>query len=166
MSAPVSSEDFYAGPVHYYEGPLGWAVNKRAAGMARVRYAPVHPNPAYSDAWGGRGAGTVTWVFNEEPGTAEGLFETPFAFLNDTVLEPNASVGLHPHTDTEEVYYLLEGTLALTTVAPDGTAHTETLGPGDAHLVRLGQSHTAVAGPDGCRMIVVAVAREKGNREP
>jgi quercetin dioxygenase-like cupin family protein len=153
----VPSETFHAGGMPFYDGPLGPAVNKRGAGMTRVRYAPVHPNAAFEDARAGRGAGVVTWVFNEEPGTAEGLFQTPLAFFNDTRMEPHASVGLHPHPDTEEIYYLLEGTLTVTTVLPDGTAHTDTLGPGDAHLVRLGQSHTAEAGTDGCRFVVVAV---------
>ena len=158
-SAPLPGDAFHAAGGPVYADALGWAVNKRAAHMARVRYAPVHPNAAFDDARAGRGEGVVTWVFNEELATAEGLFETPFAFLNDTTLAPHASVGLHPHTETEEVYYLLDGTLTMTTVAADGRTHTEALGPGDAHLVRLGQSHTGVAGPDGCRMIVVAIRR-------
>ena len=140
-----------------YEAPLGAAVNKRGAAMARVRYAPVHPNPDQAGALGGRGEGVVTWVFNEEAGTAEGLLRTPLAFLNDTRLAPNAAVGLHPHPDTEEIYYLLEGALTLTTMLADGSVHAEMLGPGDAHLVRIGQSHAAEAGPEGCRMIVLAM---------
>ena len=35
--------------------------------------------------------------------------------------------------------------------------HTETLGRGDAHVVKLGQAHYGIAGPRGARFIAVAM---------
>ena len=67
------------------------------------------------------------------------------------------AIGLHEHTATEEIYYMLEGDLTVTTVAADGRESACCLGPGDAHLIRIGQSHFAVAGAAGARFITVAV---------
>ncbi|MGZ6035463.1 MAG: cupin domain-containing protein, partial [Myxococcaceae bacterium] len=74
-------------------------------------------------------------------------------------LEPGAAIGLHRHSATEEVYYVLEGQLSMTTVLPDGREVSATLHPGDAHGVRLGESHWGRAGAQGCRFLAVAFRR-------
>jgi quercetin dioxygenase-like cupin family protein len=147
---------FHQGGAPIYSGPLGWAVNKRSECMAHVVYAPAHENAAEQGLRRGRGKDFATWVFCEERGKAEGLLQSGLELVIDARLEPGAAVGLHVHAETEEIYYLLEGALTMTTRAPDGREHEEALRPGDAHLVKVGQAHAGVAGPAGARFLVVA----------
>lgn len=79
--------------------------------------------------------------------------------LIDATLEPNASIGLHTHLRTEEIYYILEGSIRMTTVSPNGQELSDVLFPGDAHLVKLGQSHYGSAGPDGVRFLAVPIRK-------
>jgi len=150
-------EAFHAVPRRIYDGELGWAVNKKREHMARVVYTPAHENPAFDDARRGRGRDFATWIFSEEQGTREGLFASGLELLIDARLEPHAAVGLHEHRDTEEIYYIIDGSIEMTTVAADGREHAETLRPGDAHLVRRGQSHYGVAGPHGVRFLTIGL---------
>jgi mannose-6-phosphate isomerase-like protein (cupin superfamily) len=140
-----------------YRGTHGFAVNKKAGLMARVLYEAPHFNAAQSGVRQGRGRDWATWVFSEEGAQAERLFSTPLELMMDVRLEPHAAVGLHFHGRTEEVYYLLEGRLRMTTVDPQHGEHTQVLEAGDAHLVRLGQGHYGEALESGARFIAVAV---------
>ena len=54
---------------------------------------------------------------------------------------------------------MLEGQLSMTTVLPDGREVSATLHPGDAHGVRLGESHWGRAGAEGCRFLAVGFRR-------
>lgn len=162
----VPGERFHASRQPFYTQQLGWAVNKHAGGMARVVYDPSHPNPQQTGARAGHGRNLATWVFCERDGDGEGLFATPLKLVIDSWLDPGAAIGLHAHADNEELYYLLEGSLRVTTVAGDGKEAIAELHPGDAHAVRLGQSHHCVAGPKGARFIVVAVKRVEPARRP
>lgn len=146
-------------PPPYYLGELDWAINKRSALMARADYDPNHPNERETGARAGRGRTVATWVFCNRAGDGEGLFDAPLRLVIDARLDPHASVGLHLHERSEEVYYVLEGRLRVTTVGPDGRELTAELGPGDAHAVLHGQAHTCVAGAEGARMLVVDVER-------
>jgi mannose-6-phosphate isomerase-like protein (cupin superfamily) len=158
MSDFIDGETFHREVRQVYHGPSGWAINKRHAHMAKVLYEPAHQNLDYSDpARRGQGKDYATWIFSEEPGLQEGHFQTPFELMIDARLEPHASIGLHRHAQTEEVYYILEGTITMTTIGTDERQHTETLTVGDAHTVGLGQSHYGTAGPDGVRFLAVAV---------
>ena len=75
-------------------------------------------------------------------------------------MDPNASVGMHKHGETEEVYYILEGSLEITTVSASGDRQaTATLNAGDAHHITFGESHSAVAGPEGTKIFVVELGR-------
>lgn len=163
---PVDGDVFHRTPAAIYDGdvsdgtgggPAPGAVVKRGDRMQRVVYRPAHRNDAFpeGDDRAGHGETVATWVFSEQAGTADGLFRAPLDVLHDTRVAPGAAIGLHLHDRTEEVYYVLEGALTMTTVLADGRVHSATLGPGDAHAVRLGQSHGGVAGPEGCRLIVV-----------
>ena len=153
----IPGDLFHRDGLPVYTAPLGWAVNNQAAHMATVVYDPAHENPAEATPERrGSGRDVATWVFSEEEGSAEGLLRGGMELFIDARLDPHASIGLHRHTRTEEVYYMLEGTLAMTTVAADGREATVTLHPGDAHLVRPGQAHFGTAGPGGARFITVA----------
>ncbi len=157
----VPGERFHGPGGRVYAGEIGEVIHKRASLMARVLYTAPHENRAYpeGDDRRGRGRDLATWVFSEEPGLAEGLFACGLELMIDARLEADAAVGLHMHRDTEEVYYVLEGSIAMTTVLADGREVTRTVGPGDAHGVRIGESHYGRAGASGCRFIAVAVRR-------
>lgn len=70
---------------------------------------------------------------------------------------PNAD-GASDHfhnTDTVELDLVLENSFHL--VLGDGSSHE--LGPGDGVLL-MGNDHARKVGPDGCRMIIVAIGTE------
>ena len=130
-------------------------VYKKAADLATVRYVASHENLAETGDRRGHGINDATWVFSEEPGNAEGLMRSGLELVMDSRLAPGAAVGLHTHDRTEEVYYVLEGRLTVTTRDGDEELACE-LGPGDAHLIRVGQAHWVVAGPEGARFMAIA----------
>jgi quercetin dioxygenase-like cupin family protein len=143
----------------YPQGELDWAVVKESRKIPTVVYKAPHKNSQYSDERAGRGLDYAKWVLNEEPGWAEGLAESPLELFIDAYLEPNASVGEHFHSRTEELYYILEGSMELTVVREDGQQRHYTLCKGDAHLLKVGQGHFAVAGKQGVRFITVGVRK-------
>jgi mannose-6-phosphate isomerase-like protein (cupin superfamily) len=153
----VDGTEFHAEKRPWYGGALSWAIVKREAQMAGVAYEPSHSNPAED----GARAGLARWVFCDRDGDGEGIFSTPLRLFIDSWLDPHASIGLHEHADSEEIYYLLEGELTIVTVAPDGREDVQTLRPHDAHAVLLGQSHSAEAGPDGARFLSIALDHQK-----
>lgn len=142
-----------------YEGGYEWAVNKKRELMAKVLYYPAHENLAYEDERRGKGKDFATWIFSEEEGLRENLFATNFELMIDATLEPDASIGLHHHNHTEEIYYIISGSICMTTVGPDGAQFSQELWAGDAHLVRLGQAHYGTAGPEGARFVAVAIRK-------
>lgn len=150
---------FHREPNRVYSGELGWAANKQSALMAHVCYEAAHLNVDEQGNKRGHGKDYAKWICSEEPGTQEGLFSTAMELMIDARLEPNAAVGLHWHHETEEVYYLLEGELTMTTVNAEGHEQTALLRAGDAHFVKLGQGHYGVAGAEGARFVAVAVRR-------
>ncbi|TMA30404.1 MAG: cupin domain-containing protein [Deltaproteobacteria bacterium] len=125
--------------------------------MARVLYLAPHENAVETGDRHGRGKDFAKWIFSEEPGLEERLFSTRFELAIDARLDPGAAIGLHFHDRTEEIYYLLDGELSMTTVDRSGRESTATLRAGDAHLVRLGQGHFGVAGSAGARFVAFAV---------
>ena len=165
MSADDTKDGYTPGDVFHsrkqpvYAGTPGFAVNKKAELMAKVVYEAPHFNASETGVRRGAGRDFATWVFSEEGEQAERLFSTPLELMIDARLEPFASIGLHHHEHTEEVYYVLEGRLRMTTVDPRHGEHTEELGAGDAHLVKLGQGHYGQALETGARFMVVAMRR-------
>jgi quercetin dioxygenase-like cupin family protein len=153
----IDGDTFHREVRRVYDGTLGFPLNKSGARMAHVRYVAPHENRAESGVRRGGGNDWATWVFAEESGIAERIFTAPLELIIDARLEPGAAIGLHVHAETEEVYYILEGELTMTSVAADGREGTTTLRPGDAHAVTIGQGHFGVAGPEGARFIAVAV---------
>jgi mannose-6-phosphate isomerase-like protein (cupin superfamily) len=153
----IPGDVFHTSVRQVYDGKLDWAVNKRDGQMARVVYLAAHENRSEQGDRRGHGRDFAKWVFSEEPGLEEHLFATRFELCIDARLEPGAAVGLHFHDRTEEIYYLLEGELRMTTVERGGRESTAVLRSGDAHLVKLGQGHFGVAGAQGARFIAFAV---------
>lgn len=139
-----------------YRGAYGWALNKKNEHMAKVLYVAPHRNDREDGTRRGAGNDWATWVFSEEAGSAEHVFQSGLELMIDARLEAGACIGLHHHGETEEVYYVLEGRLEMTTVGPDGAEATAVLEPGDAHFVRIGQAHYGKAGPQGARFVAVA----------
>ena len=158
-SGYVPGERFHAAVRKVYDGEPGWAVNKQSERMARVLYVAPHQNLAETGDRRGHGKDFAKWIFSEEPGLEEHLFSTAFELAIDARLEPGAAIGLHFHDRTEEIYYVLEGEVAMTTVERGGRESTATLRAGDAHMVKLGQGHCGVAGPEGVRFVAVAVRK-------
>ena len=152
----VPGEKFHREIKRVYSGEYGFAVNKTADKMAHVVYEAVHENKEYQDERRGRGKDYATWIFSEEEGIREGIFNSGFELMIDARLEPHSAVGLHRHMETEEIYYILEGAIRMTTVDGQGQESSAELKSGDAHAVKLGQAHYGIAGPDGVRFIAVA----------
>ena len=160
----MKDQDKYINGKHFHEqirrvyfGRYEWAVNKKREEMAKVLYDPAHENVAFQDARRGIGKDYAVWIFSEEAGTEENLFESDFELMIDATLEPNAAIGLHHHHATEEIYYILEGAIQMVTIDRDGKEFSQELASGDAHFVKKGQSHYGIAGPDGARFIAVAM---------
>jgi quercetin dioxygenase-like cupin family protein len=129
--------------------------HKKSEHMADVVYSPSHYNAKAPDGLTGSGSLRGKWIFNEEAGKKEGLLSSSIELMMDTVVEPNASIGLHEHSKTEEIYYLLEGTIEVLLFRGE-EKQTFTLSPGDAHRISPGQSHFIKAGENGARFIVVS----------
>ena len=153
----IPADRFHTQIKRVFSGEYHWAVNKKNEQMAHVVYDAVHENKLYEDERRGRGKDFATWIFSEEEGLQENIFSSGFELMIDARLEPDAAIGLHTHSQTEEIYYILEGTIRMTTVAADGQQLTAELNPGDAHAVKVGQSHYGIAGPQGVRFIAVAM---------
>ncbi|MDH4030691.1 MAG: cupin domain-containing protein, partial [Chromatiales bacterium] len=88
------------------------------------------------------------------------IFQSGFELMIDAEMEPNSAIGLHWHHRTEEIYYILGGSIRMTTVNADGDEHSETLKAGDAHAVLRGQGHYGRVGADGVRFMAVSFHRE------
>jgi oxalate decarboxylase/phosphoglucose isomerase-like protein (cupin superfamily) len=160
MRPPFDGKEFHASIRRVYFGDYPRALNKRSDDLARVNYVAAHENIGETGDRRGHGTDHATWLFSEEEGTAERIFTVPFELAIDATLEPGAALGLHFHDRTEEFYYVLAGSIAMTTVDTDGAESTSELHEGDVHFVRLGQGHCGVAGAAGVRFLAVAARRQ------
>ena len=128
---------------------------KQAAEMAHVCYAPAHANPQQSGERAAQGLNRCIWVAGEQGAQAEGISRSLLDGLLDSTLEPEASIGWHHHADSEEIYYLLAGSLRVELTDEGGQHWQFELQPGDSHRVGPGMSHWAQAGAQGARFIAV-----------
>lgn len=160
----IDGNEFHNQKRKVYSGKYGWALNKKNQYMAKVVYEATHQNLEYSDDRRGRGKNFATWIFREESEQQEHLFSSPLRSMIDARLEPDAAIGLHHHHNNEEIYYILEGSIRMVTIDPEGKEHSEELSAGDAHLVRSGQAHYGVAGPEGVRFITVSIGLHMDQR--
>jgi mannose-6-phosphate isomerase-like protein (cupin superfamily) len=153
----IEGKHFHERIRRVYLGRYEWAVNKKREDMAKVLYNPAHENLNFEDERRGRGKDYAVWIFSEEDGLKENLFESDFELMIDATLEPYAAIGFHHHHSTEEIYYFLEGTMEMVTQDATGRELSQHLKAGDAHFVKRGQSHYGIAGPGGVRFIAVAM---------
>lgn len=84
-----------------------------------------------SEMRGGRGEVTIEHLFHQNELSGHSRL------VGRITLNPGCSIGLHDHTDEEEIYYLLKGQAR---VVDSGV--TEMLEPGDAVLTGGGASHS------------------------
>ena len=155
----VLTEDFFHGgdfPVYTNQGDENPVVFKLKEGIANVLYEPAHANPDAPEGQKGQGKLIGKWLYNEQPDKQEGLLKSGIELFMDSSLEPNATVGLHAHYDTEELYYILQGKLFIELIDKNGHVYQQYLTAGDTHLIQPGESHFVRAGDQGARFIVVA----------
>lgn len=155
----ILSEAFFHGsdfPVYTAQGDENPAVFKLKAGIANVLYEPAHANPDAPEGQEGQGKLIGKWLYNEQPDKQEGLLKSGIELFMDSSLEANATVGLHAHLDTEELYYILQGQLFIELIDKSGNVYQQHLTAGDTHLIQPGESHFVRAGEQGARFIVVA----------
>jgi len=158
MAKILTEEQFHDGdiPVYIPQGDESSSRFKMKEGIANVMYAPAHENAEAPKGQEGRGKLIGKWLYNEQPDKQEKLLQSSVELFMDSSLEANASVGLHTHLDTEEIYYLLEGQLSIELIAKNGEISKQIIKPGDTHLIQPGESHFVQAGEHGARFIVVA----------
>jgi quercetin dioxygenase-like cupin family protein len=154
MRKKLTQEEYHQSNEPTYSGKNGESF-KRSEYIAEVEYTPSHWNPIATEGMKGEGKTTGRWLYNEEPAKAEGILQSNIELVMDSRLEPNASIGLHEHIDTEEIYYVLSGTLAITLIC-NQTETIQTLCPGDTHRIGPGESHFIKAGNEGARFMVIA----------
>lgn len=151
-------------PVHTGDPSVAHLL-KRGADMAHVAYLPSHPNADEQGVRAGAGTSRCVWVWSEQGAQAERISESCLDGIIDTWLDAGASIGWHLHDHTEEIYYLLAGTLTVTVQDRAGQEHVLDLLPGDTHRVGSGMWHGAVAGDDGARFVCVMLATSAGSAE-
>lgn len=100
----------------------------------RIEELAVQPKESIR---GGRGRATSVDYLG--PGEMAGVLAA-----SKIILEPGASVGEHPHPETEELYLILEGRGI---GCLDGEEFE--VGPGDAWVCRAGQTHGLQNGTQG-----------------
>ncbi len=158
MAKILTEEEFHGSniPVYTPQGDENSARFKIKEGIANVLYTPAHEN--FDAPKGQQGSGKLIgkWLYNEQPDKQERLLKSGIELFMDSSLDPDASVGLHAHLDTEELYYLLEGQLTIDLVDKNGDVIQQILNPGDTHLILPGESHFVQAGEQGARFIAVA----------
>ncbi len=133
---------------------------KSSPDMARVVYRNAHENTAFpeTDPRHGQGLNFCKWITSEQPGTQEHFsFNGNLNGILESFLEPGASVGWHRHDDTEEYYYILEGSLYAECQDAGGAVFSRSLKAGDLHRVSRGMSHYARAGEGGARFLAIIV---------
>jgi len=157
----IHSDEFHRQIKRVYNKKLDWAVNKKSENMAHVLYEPTHFNNNYEDSRRGKGKNFAKWIFSEQIGTEENLFHSGMELVIDSYLEPFAAIGLHYHHNDEEIYYILEGSISMTTVNSDNQESTQDLFPGDAHAVKQNQGHYGTSGENGARFLAIAFKMSK-----
>ena len=79
--------------------------------------------------------------------------EVGIQYMHDDTIPPGVSIGEHPHTRQEEIYFLVEGA---GTMILDGVHHP--IAPGDVSLVQRGHTHGLInSGQTPMRLLVIAV---------
>ena len=107
----------------------------------------MHPGQVASGSHGGRGEYFVRTLLDQPPGSV-------FKYVRDVTLSPGASVGEHPHSDDDEVFFIIAGNGLMLV---DGEERP--VGPGTAVLTRAGSRHgLRNPGPAPLRFFVACAA--------
>ena len=138
-----------------YREPVQQPVIKHARAMGKTLICDLHPNAEEQGALAGKGKAYVRWALCQQDWLKENHCESPFSLLVDATLEPHAGFGVHGHHQEEELIYVLEGAMEATVIARDGTRRMEVMGQGALLIIRLGEQHGGVAGPEGCRYLAI-----------
>lgn len=131
---------------------------KTAELMAKVAYTNAHENHAFppNDPKHGIGKNYCKWLASEQTDTKEN-FSSHLDGILESRLEPGASIGWHKHTDTEEYYIILEGSMFIECQDAEGNIYSQIIHAGDMHRVAPGMSHFAKASDEGVRFLAVIV---------
>jgi mannose-6-phosphate isomerase-like protein (cupin superfamily) len=105
---------------------------------------------------GGKGVAQYRRVLNSS------VFVTPWAYLDQVVLPPGASIGPHLHRSVGEVYYVVKGHGQFAVSSQTAGVESAEMREGDAIPLQLGELHSVEnTGTDPLEMLVVGVSREK-----
>lgn len=89
----------------------------------------------------------VRTLLNDVPGSA-------FKYVRDLTLYPGSSIGEHPHTGDDEIYFVVSGSGVMVVNGED-----QVVGPGAAVLTLSGSSHGLRNAGDEDMRIFVACAK-------
>jgi quercetin dioxygenase-like cupin family protein len=87
------------------------------------------PGTEDSDSHGGKGRYFVRTLL-------DGVSGSPFKYVRDLILYPGSTIGLHPHTGDDEIYFFISGTGLMNV---DGEECV--VGPGSVVLTQSGSQH-------------------------
>ncbi len=102
------------------------------------------------------GKGTVQYKRALDPS----VFGTPWAYVDQFVLPPSASIGAHLHREISEVYYVVKGQGTVTVSTQGIKPETALIHTGDAIPIQFGDIHSFEnTGSEPLEFIVAGVAR-------
>jgi mannose-6-phosphate isomerase-like protein (cupin superfamily) len=87
------------------------------------------PGTQGSESHGGTGEYFVRTLLDGVPGSS-------FKYVRDLILYPGSTIGLHPHTGDEEIYFVISGRGVMVV---DGEERM--VGPGSVVLTQSGSHH-------------------------
>ncbi len=105
------------------------------------------PGERGHNSHGGAGDYFVRTLLDDVPGSA-------FEYVRDLILYPGSSIGEHPHSGDDEIYFVISGSGVMVV---DGKE--QLVGPGSAVLTLSGSSHGLRNAGDEDLRIFVACAR-------
>ena len=105
------------------------------------------PGERGTQSHGGQGDYFVRTLLDEIPGSV-------FKYVRDLTLYQGSSIGEHPHTGDDEIYFVISGTGIMEVDGED-----QTLGPGSVVLTLSGSSHGLRNDGEEDLRIFVACAR-------
>jgi len=107
------------------------------------------------------GKGTVQYRRAADPS----IFTTPWAYIDQVLLAPGASIGRHMHRELAEVYFVMNGQGSVTLSAQGSSPETAAIGKGDAVPIDLSDIHSFEnTGSEPLEMLVVGVSRDATKR--